>query len=136
MIYLMSQKATLADTLLYESVYAIEQALESYVNRKFVEKTAQTSTPKDVENNEKEPLPSEDRYRVIENKRANLEYYKNNSISFFVPAAYTALAILGKDAFQFSASDLHSGYKFLQDFFKTNLPLMWIKHPNIISEKP
>jgi glycerol-3-phosphate O-acyltransferase len=129
MIYLMSQKATLADTLLYESVYAIEQALESYVNRKFVEKTSQTSTPKDVENNETEPLPSEDRYRIIENKRANLEYYKNNSISFFVPAAYTALAILGKDAFQFSASDLHSGYKFLQDFFQNEFALDVDKTP-------
>jgi len=129
MIYLMSQKATLADTLLYESVYAIEQALESYVNRKFVEKTSQTSIPKDVENNETEQLPSEDRYRIIENKRANLEYYKNNSISFFVPAAYTALAILGKDAFQFSASDLHSGYKFLQDFFQNEFALDVDKTP-------
>jgi glycerol-3-phosphate O-acyltransferase len=129
MIYLMSQKATLADTLLYESVYALEQALESYVNRKFVEKTSQTSTPKDVENKETEPLPSEDRYRIMENKRANLEYYKNNSISFFVPAAYTALAILGKDAFQFSASDLHSGYKFLQDFFQNEFALDVDKTP-------
>ena len=129
MIYLMSQKATLADTLLYESVYALEQALESYVNRKFVEKTSQTSTPKDVESNETELLPSEDRYRIIESKRANLEYYKNNSISFFVPAAYTALAILGKDAFQFSASDLHSGYKFLQDFFQNEFALDVDKTP-------
>ena len=47
-----------------------------------------------------------------------LEYYKNNCISFFVPAAFTALAILEKDAFQFSASDLQEVYLFLQDFFK------------------
>ncbi len=135
MIYLMSQNVTLADTLLYESVYAIEQALESYVNRKFVEKTSQTSTPKDVESNEKEPLPSENRYQLIESKRANLEYYKNNSISFFVPAAYTALAILEKDAFQFSASDLHSGYKFLQDFFQNEFALDVDKTPEYYIRK-
>jgi len=35
-----------------------------------------------------------------------------------VPAAITALSILVKDAFQFSASDLHADYKFLQYFFK------------------
>jgi glycerol-3-phosphate O-acyltransferase len=135
MIYLMSQKATLADTLLYESFYAIEQVLESYVARKFVEKSAQSSTPKDAESDEKEMLPSENRYRVIENKRANLEYYKNNSISFFVPAAYTALAILGKDAFQFSATDLNSGYKFLQDFFQNEFALDVDKTPEYYIRK-
>lgn len=135
MIYLMSQKATLSDTLLYESFYAIEQALESYVSRKFVEKTAQSPTPKDSETDEKEMIPSENRYRVIENKRANLEYYKNNSISFFVPAAYTALSILGKDAFQFSATDLHSGYKFLQDFFQNEFALDVDKTPEYYIRK-
>ncbi len=53
-----------------------------------------------------------------ENKRPNLEYYKNNCIAYFVPAAFTALAILEKDAFQFSATDLSETYAFLQDFFK------------------
>ena len=47
-----------------------------------------------------------------------MKYYKNNCIAFFVPAAITALAILVRDAFQFSASDLHSDYEFLQYFFK------------------
>ena len=129
LIYLMSQNATLADTLLYESVYAIEQSLDSYINRKFVEKTAQSVISKDSESDEKDSGTSENRYRVIENKRANLEYYKNNSISFFIPAAYTALAILEKDAFQFSASDLHSGYKFLQDFFQNEFALDVDKTP-------
>jgi glycerol-3-phosphate O-acyltransferase len=57
-------------------------------------------------------------FKVNENKRQNLEYYKNNCISFFIPGAITALAILAKDAFQFSASDLHDDYKLLQYFFK------------------
>jgi glycerol-3-phosphate O-acyltransferase len=35
-----------------------------------------------------------------------------------VPAAFTALAILKKDAFQFSTVDLHNEYAFFQDIFK------------------
>ncbi len=116
--YLMSQNATLADTLLYESVYAVEQALEAYVNRKFVEKTATVSPSGDSNSPAAESLAEETMYRVVENNRPNLEYYKNNSITFFIPAAYTAMAILEKDAFQFSTGDLHTTYHFLQDFFQ------------------
>ncbi|MFO8085082.1 MAG: 1-acyl-sn-glycerol-3-phosphate acyltransferase [Desulfobacterales bacterium] len=123
MVYLMSQQATLADTLLYESYYAIEQALESYVSRKFVEKTSQSTASQDIQGDDKAFSLSENRYRVIESKRPNLEYYKNNSISFFIPAAYTSLSILGEDAFQFSSTDLHSDYKFLQELFQNEFAL-------------
>jgi len=47
-----------------------------------------------------------------------MEYYKNNCISFFIPAAYTALAIMEKDAFQFSSADLLPGYNFLKELFQ------------------
>jgi glycerol-3-phosphate O-acyltransferase len=39
-------------------------------------------------------------------------------VACFVPAAYTALSIFERDAFQFVATDLHASYRFLQDFFK------------------
>jgi glycerol-3-phosphate O-acyltransferase len=61
---------------------------------------------------------SEKEYLINVNRRLNLEYYKNNCISFFIPAAYTALAILETDTFRFSASDLHARYAFWQEFFK------------------
>jgi len=51
-------------------------------------------------------------------KRPVLDYYKNNCIAFFVPAAFTALGILEKNAFQFTASDLHAPYSLLQNFFR------------------
>jgi glycerol-3-phosphate O-acyltransferase len=35
-----------------------------------------------------------------------------------VPAAFTALAILQRDAFQFISTDLHINYRYLQDLFK------------------
>jgi glycerol-3-phosphate O-acyltransferase len=106
--YLLSQKVKLADTLLMDQINTIEHVLDTYVQRKFIETVSESP----------DALITAGLFKVNENKRPNLEYYKNNCISFFVPAAITALAILVKDAFQFSASDLHGDYKFLQYFFK------------------
>ncbi|MBW1963390.1 MAG: glycerol-3-phosphate acyltransferase, partial [Deltaproteobacteria bacterium] len=47
-----------------------------------------------------------------------LEYYKNNCISYFIPAAFTAHAILERDSFQFSVEDLIRRYLFLRNLFK------------------
>jgi glycerol-3-phosphate O-acyltransferase len=107
MNHLLSQKAKLADTLLLDH-NTIERVLDTYVQRKFIDKV--TEDPGG--------LLADALFKVNENKRPNLEYYKNNCISFFVPAAITAISILVKDAFQFSASDLHADYNFLQYFFK------------------
>ena len=100
--------ANLADTLLVNPETAVETAINGYVDRKFVE----IFQPKDNGTNQSSLL------NVVESRRPYLEYYKNNCIAFFTPAALTALTILEKDAFQFSASDLHQGYQFLQEFFK------------------
>jgi glycerol-3-phosphate O-acyltransferase len=108
MNYLLSQKVKLADTLLLDEVNTLEHVLDTYVQRKFIEKVSENP----------DTLLTAALFKVSENKRPNLEYYKNNCISFFVPAAITAIAILVKDAFQFSASDLHDDYEFLQYFFK------------------
>lgn len=108
MNYLISQGAKQTDTLLLDHVNTVEQVLNIYVQRKFIE-----SITKD-----KDTLLPQTLFTVNKNKRHNLEYYKNNCISFFIPGSITALAILVKDAFQFSASDLHDDYKFIQYFFK------------------
>jgi glycerol-3-phosphate O-acyltransferase len=102
------QNADIADTLVMDHVHAVENVLEDYTSRKLIER---------IDENKDGSL-SEATYKVNISKRPVLEYYKNNCISFFVPAAFTALAILEKDAFQFSASDLQKVYLFLQDFFK------------------
>ena len=108
MDYLLSQKAKLADTLILDPVSTIERVLDTYVQRKFLDKVTEDSGD----------LLTDALFKINENKRPNLEYYKNNCISFFVPAAIAALSILVKDAFQFSASDLHDDYNFLQYLFK------------------
>ena len=107
--YLLSQKARLSENL-DDPYHAVENVLATYTNQKFTQR--QRAKGQD------DTAVDEKWYLVWDNKRLNLEYYKNNCIHFFVPAAYTALAILSYDAFQFSASALQSDYNFLQDFFK------------------
>jgi glycerol-3-phosphate O-acyltransferase len=106
--YLAVQKAKLADTLVSDKLRAFEQVLDSYSQRKFIERIDKDKNAKDVEQH----------FSINEDRRLNLEYYKNNCIAFFIPAAYTAMAILQKDTFRFSAPELHEGYAFWQDFFK------------------
>jgi len=106
--YLATQNAKLADTLVSDQQRAFEKVLESYTQRKFIE-----PLPKD-----KEKKDSQKKYLINEGRRLYLEYYKNTCIAFFIPAAYTSMAILARDSFRFSASDLHAGYGFWQKFFK------------------
>jgi glycerol-3-phosphate O-acyltransferase len=100
--------AKLADTLIMDHRRAVRHALESYVQRKILE-------PADGPPRDRDP-PSG--YLLNDAKRPLLEYYKNTCVAFFIPAAFTALAILQEQAFQFSAADLHTRYEFLQDLFR------------------
>ena len=106
--YAMSQQAKLADTIILNPDPAMASAVDRYLSRKLLEKA-----PGGKERNEIRP-----EYTVAPAKRSLLEFYKNNCISYFVPAAFTALAVLKKDAFQFNAADLHDEYQQLRNFFK------------------
>ena len=106
--HLASQNAKLADTLVSDRLRAFEQVIESYCQRKFIERVSK----------DKKDIDSEPMYSIREDRRLYLEYYKNNCIAFFIPAAYTAMAILQQDSFRFSAPDLHGTYAFWQSFFK------------------
>jgi glycerol-3-phosphate O-acyltransferase len=106
--YLAAQNAKLADTLVSDSLRAFEQVIDSYSQRKLIERIETDKKEKDAE-----PY-----FLINEDRRLQLEYYKNNCIAFFIPAAYTALAILQKDTFRFTAPELHDGYAFWQNFFK------------------
>ena len=106
--FAMRQNAKLADTLVLNPESALQNAIDHYEARKLVENA----------HSDKEAADEQRELVVNASKRSLLEFYKNNCISYFVPAAFTAVAILKKDAFQFSAADLHTEYAFLQDFFK------------------
>ncbi|AOY59282.1 MULTISPECIES: 1-acyl-sn-glycerol-3-phosphate acyltransferase [Desulfococcus] len=105
--YLMAQKASLADTLLMDPTHAFDYVIDAYIQRKFIEPLSE----------DKDTAPEEKGFSINVSKRPALEYYKNNCVNAFIPAAYTALSILEKDAFQFSGSDIYAGYRFLQEFF-------------------
>lgn len=105
--YLMSLNAHLADSL-YDQEHSVGQVIDTYIRRRFIERLT----------TEDKRLWPERKYRINESKRTMLEYYKNNCLIFFVPAAFTALAILERDAFLFHANDLHAGYAFLAHLFQ------------------
>ncbi|MBR9985267.1 MAG: 1-acyl-sn-glycerol-3-phosphate acyltransferase, partial [Desulfosarcina sp.] len=102
-----AQGPFLADTLANGHASAVENALDHYRGRKFIQ-WVDAKAKDQVRHNA---------WRIVENRRNALDYYKNISICHFVPPAFTALAILEKDAFQFSAADLHVTYRRLQDLF-------------------
>jgi glycerol-3-phosphate O-acyltransferase len=88
----------------------VEEILIHYTKRKFIERL-----------NDKKPyhtISDNPTFVVVEEKRPNLEYYKNNCVHFFIPAAYTALSILTDENFQFSFDTLNADYGFLRDLFK------------------
>jgi len=106
--YLVSQKVRLSENF-EDRRRAVYNVLNLYNQRRFIERL-----------NEKKGRISYDnqKFAIVEYRRPNLEYYKNNCIHFFVPPAYTAMSILSYDSFQFSVSDLYSDYHFLQNLFK------------------
>ncbi len=111
MRFLTTQNAKLSDTLVSNPQMAFEQVVAAYTQRKFIEPLAR--------NNEDDEAEAEKKFFINEGRRPYLEYYKNTCIAFFIPAAYTAMAILEMDSFRFTASDLHGGYGFWRKFFKS-----------------
>jgi glycerol-3-phosphate O-acyltransferase len=107
MSYLTFAGVSLSDTLLLDHTQAVDQVITIYTLRKFID------TIPAHEKDAVSPLL----YSAGESRRPNLEYYKNSCMICLTPAAYTALLILVRDAFQFSVSDLYEGYDFLQNLF-------------------
>jgi len=108
MTFLLNQGANLSDTLIIDRNSAFRHVLETFVQNKILEK----STTEMTTASESNPL-----FKISNSRRPGLEYYKNNCVICFIPGAFTAMAILHADAFQFSAGDLHASYDFLQDLF-------------------
>ncbi len=99
----------LADTLTIDPDYAFNNVIETFISRKFIELADESDSDSEI--------TQYTRFIVKDNKRPVLDYYKNNAVSFFVSPAYTAVAILDTDTFQFASESLNATYKFLQNFF-------------------
>jgi glycerol-3-phosphate O-acyltransferase len=102
-----ARQRCLTDTLANDHRGAVNNAVAYYCSRKFIQWVDYGGAGQS----------RQDFFRVAENRRNALDYYKNISLCHFVPAAFTALAILEKDAFQFSATDLHDTYRRLENLF-------------------
>ena len=102
-----SQGACLSDAMAEDYMASVNAVLYYYQGRKFIYQV-------DDQSNRQAFPPA---YRIVENRRNALDYYKNISICHFVPPAFTAMAILEKDAFQFSAADLHDTYRQIEHLF-------------------
>ena len=102
-----AQGACLTDNLADGHPTAVDYALYYYRRRKFIQWADEKTKGK----------APQDAVRIPESRRNALDYYKNISICHFIPPAFTAMAILEKDAFQFSAADLHDTYRRLQELF-------------------
>ncbi len=97
----------LSDTLLMDPDQALNMVIHNFISRNFIE----------LADEDEGEISDNTTFIVKHNKRAILDYYKNSAISFFVPSAYTAVAILEIDQFKFSLSDLVPRYKFLQKMY-------------------
>lgn len=100
-------EAELSDTLLIDPDNTLNSVITNFISRDFIELADEDD--KDITDNTI--------FIVKDNKRAILDYYKNSVISFFANFAYTAVAILEADRFQFYSSDLLIRYKFLEKMF-------------------
>lgn len=60
----------------------------------------------------------EEVFIIDDEKRLTLEYYKNNIIHFFLPAAFVSTSILKQETFRFSLGDILDDLAFMKDFFK------------------
>ena len=107
MNFLTFNSAYLSDTLVMDQDNAFDSVIRNFLFRNFIE----------LADEDEEEITDVTTLIVKHNKRAILDYYKNSVICFFVPAAYTAVAILETDRFKFSPSDLVLRYKFLQKMF-------------------
>ncbi len=107
--YLKAQKVPEADSL-DDLNQAVEDTLNLCESRKLI-------TPIEKEEGLADELGLGG-YSIDETKRPLLEYYKNNILHFFLPAAMVSLAILARQGFEFNRAQILEDYYFLQDFFR------------------
>jgi glycerol-3-phosphate O-acyltransferase len=107
--YLKSQKVPEADSL-EDLNQAVEETLVLCESRKLI-------TPIEKEEGLTDELGLGG-YSIHEDKRPLLEYYKNNILHFFLPAAMVSLSILARQGFEFNRAQVLEDYCFLQDFFR------------------
>ncbi len=124
MTYLDARQSVTAETLAYDVPHAVEHILKLFVQQKYIKPFRA-----------KHQDAGSGQYQVNPGKRSALDYYKNNCIAPFVPAALTAIAILAADAFQFTSPDLRERFAFLQHLFQNEFSLDDDGLPDAVTRK-
>ncbi len=102
--YLSVRKVRFAETFSHHEK-AITDALNQFVQQGFISK---------IEAEEEEEEMQEVVYSLIEQKRVNLEYYKNNILHFFIPLSFVATAIVKSNEDMVPLTRILSKFKFLK----------------------
>jgi glycerol-3-phosphate O-acyltransferase len=103
--YLSMKKVRIAETFANREK-AIAEALNIFVQLGFISKI-------EAEEDEEEEM-QEVVYSLKEEKRLNLEYYKNNILHFFVPLCFVATSMIKSSEDLTSLSRIMGDYKFLK----------------------
>lgn len=75
--------------------------------------------------------PDDDDVIIIEGKkRHTLEYYKNNTIHFLLPASFVSLSILAQKTFEPSFHEIVKDYRWLKELFKYEFAYSQDEHEN------
>jgi len=113
MRHLNRQNAKLSDTLVHDRNRAIRQTVDDYIQNRCIE-------PIEPAADGEETAEDGTHYIIADSRRFILEYYKNNCVTFFLPAAYVALAIIVRESPEFSALEIAADYAFFQILFKND----------------
>ena len=108
--YLASRGAKFSSTFANREK-ALSDALGMFESSGFISKTG-------PEEDDEEDEFEETIYSVDEDKRMNLEYYKNNILHSFVSLSFVSISILSGDGNRTSLSEVMEDYSFFKDLFR------------------
>ena len=108
MTYLNFKGVDLSESLMLSPKNAVNHILNQFVQSKIID--SMQAVPNEWDD--------KDTLKLNKNRRMVIDYYKNNCIVHFIPAAYTAIAVLLRDSFQFQTADIMATYEFLSDLFQ------------------
>ncbi len=123
--YLKARNVPLADSL-HNLPQAVEETLTLCEVRKLI-------TPIEKEEGLSDELGLGG-YSIDESKRPLLEYYKNNIIHFFLPAAIVSLATLSGPGFDFERQQVLDDVRFLEDFFQYEFFFNKVNPESVVDE--
>lgn len=108
--YLELTGAPVAESLQSAPLPSIASAVNAYIKRKFI-------VP-EIED-KKNPAPlTEQVFQVKYNSRPDLDYYRNNCITAFIPLAFTSMSIMEQRKDRFTPLELMDTYYFLKNIFR------------------